>query len=241
MHPSKQTIVLPTDDGFHPTVNGRNGWNLSEIYDVGEKLGHGGFGTVYMGTHSFAEQEDKDGNIVAADWKNVAIKHTNPNVLDLRDAHGEITDYGRLEQFCQEVKTLLKLKEGSPTICPVLYLHEVFMVGRHFYAVTDKLEQRLDEWRREEELVTEKMVIDICKTILTAIDFMHSRNVVHRSLVLQNIMFRKRGDFRSLKIIDFGLARVLGPAETARDFCGNMGYIAPVRCCFCFFLSTLDL
>ena len=236
--PNRPPILLPTEAGFHPTVNGRNGWNLRDIYEVGEKLGRGAFGTVYMGTHQFAQQDDEDVDTVVADWKHVAIKRTKPNVLDLRDASGVITDYGRLEQFYQELTTLLKLKERSPTICPVLYLYEIFISGRDVYMVTDKLEKTLDEWRREVDFVTEKMAIEICKTVLTAIDFMHSRNVVHRGLKLQDIMFRKRGDFRSLKIIDFGLARVLEPAEMARDFCGSLGYIAPVRFHFCFIVSA---
>ena len=230
MPTSRPPLLLPTDAGFHPTVNGRNGWTLSDIYEVGEELGRGAFGAVFKGIHKFAIQEDDEGDTLAADWKQVAIKRTTPNSLDLRDARGEITEYSRLERRCQEVKTLLKLKEGSPTMSPVLYLYEIFMSGRDFYMVTDKLEQELDEWRGEVELFTEKMAIDICKTVLMAVDFMHSRNVVHRDLKLQNMMFRKRGDFRTLKIVDFGLARVLEPAETARDFCGSIGYIAPVRC-----------
>ena len=230
MPTSRPPLLLPTDAGFHPTVNGRNGWTLSDIYEVGEELGRGAFGAVFKGIHKFAMHEDDEGDTLAADWKQVAIKRTTPNSLDLRDARGEITEYSRLERRCQEVKTLLKLKEGSPTMSPVLYLYEIFMSGRDFYMVTDKLEQELDEWRGEVELFTEKMAIDICKTVLMAVDFMHSRNVVHRDLKLQNMMFRKRGDFRTLKIVDFGLARVLEPAETARDFCGSIGYIAPVRC-----------
>jgi len=46
-------------------------------------------------------------------------------------------------------------------------------------------------------------------------------------------MLKKKDDYRSLKIVDFGLARVLEPAETVRDFCGSIGYIAPVRLASC--------
>ena len=40
-------------------------------------------------------------------------------------------------------------------------------------------------------------------------------------------MFRKKGDFRSLKIVDFGLARVLDEDESLNDMCGTQAYWSP--------------
>lgn len=223
----KPPLILPNEPDFHPTANGRNGWKFAEIYEAGTELGRGAFGAVYIGTHKFASEPDEDGDDFAPDWKRVAIKRTRPNSLDLRDGR-EIKHYGQLERRCQEVKTLIRLQEGSATMSPVLFLYEIFMSGKDFYMVTELLEQELDDWRIEADMFTEKMAIDICRNILLGIDFMHSRKVIHRDIKLQNIMFRKKGDFNTLKIVDFGLARVLEEGETARDFCGSIGYISPV-------------
>ena len=35
---------------------------------------------------------------------------------------------------------------------------------------------------------------------------MHSEGVIHRDLKPENIMFQRKGDLKSLKIIDFGLS-----------------------------------
>ena len=71
------------------------------------------------------------------------------------------------------------------------------------------------------------MAIDICRTILNAIDLMASRGVVHRDITMQNILFCVDGDFQTLKIVDFALARVLDnervyQVRSARDLHGHV-------------------
>jgi serine/threonine protein kinase len=51
--------------------------------------------------------------------------------------------------------------------------------------------------------------------------------VVHRDIKL----IRSTADFKSLKLVDFGLSRILGENEQVRDFCGSVGYIAPEIYC----------
>jgi calcium/calmodulin-dependent protein kinase I len=169
----------------------------------------------------------------------VAIKKTTPTVLDRRDAGGRIRTTTDVEAREQEVKTLLLLRGTTaatapgvdPTTLPVLYLYEYFWdynktSGRgDIYLVTDLLGQQLDDWRNSCTVFTETIAIDVCRAILHGIEYMHDRGVVHRDLTMPNILFSSNG--RTLKIIDFTLARVLGEGEVSRDFCGTGGYIAP--------------
>lgn len=171
-----------------------------------------------MATHRMATN--------SASRRNFAIKQTRPNLLDLRDGR-VIRSYDDLEIYCEEIKVLVHLRQGSPRTSNVLHLYEYYLGGPDVYLITELLDQDLDKWRQECEVFTERMAIDISKSILSSLKFISERNVVHRDIKLQNILFKSSNDFKSLKLIDFGLSRILGENEQVRDFCGSVGYIAP--------------
>jgi serine/threonine protein kinase len=77
------------------------------------------------------------------------------------------------------------------------------------YLVTELLGQELDDRKAQCGVVSERMAIDKSRTVLQSIDFCVSRGVVHRDIKLQNVLFRINGNFRTLQLVDFGLARVL--------------------------------
>lgn len=66
------------------------------------------------------------------------------------------------------------------------------------------------------------------RALLGALEHLHSQNVAHRDVKLENVMFAVRGDWRTLRLVDFGLAM---RGKTSRDKmsaqCGSPGYIAP--------------
>lgn len=106
-------------------------------------------------------------------------------------------------------------------------MYEYFFVEStlQFCLVTELLESPLDEWRNSVEIL-ERDAIEITKVILKGLVYIHKRGVVHRDLKPQNILFGKNGKFETLKICDFGLAKVLGRNDSVTDFCGTPGYIA---------------
>ena len=181
-------------------------------------MGRGAFGAVFKGTHRHGSDD--------APWTNVAIKQTQPNQLDLRNGR-VVRNYDDLESFCEEVKVLIRLRQGSPQTSNVLYLYEYFLVGKDVFLITELLSQDLEKWRQDCTLFKERMAIDICRSVLRSLIFLGQRNVVHRDIKLQNVLFRSSGDFSSLKLVDFGLSRVLEEDEFLRDFCGSIGYIPP--------------
>jgi len=57
-----------------------------------------------------------------------------------------------------------------------------------------------------------------------AIGYLHMKGIAHRDLKLENILLDQNG---YLKIIDFGLAKMLSDGEQAASFCGTPEYLAP--------------
>jgi serine/threonine protein kinase len=192
------------------------------------QCGKGAFGDVYIATHKYAASSAHR----KAKWKKVAIKKTAPTVLDKRGGV-RIWTYDHVEDKCQEIKSLIRLREDNLHYSCVLSLYEYYWTYNHssgkgtLHMVTELLGQELEVWRQNQNALLESTVKKISGVILNALDYISSRNVVHRDIKLQNILFRVNGDIKTLKLVDFGLAKVIEGNYKATDFCGSLGYIAP--------------
>lgn len=60
-----------------------------------------------------------------------------------------------------------------------------------------------------------------------AVRYLHSYNIVHRDLKLENVMMSDSSNQAHPKIVDFGLAKMIGPNEKADEPFGTLGYVAP--------------
>ena len=60
--------------------------------------------------------------------------------------------------------------------------------------------------------------------IVLAIGELHAKGIAHRDLKLENIMVDEKG---YIKIIDYGLAKILSENELATSYCGTPEYLAP--------------
>ena len=66
--------------------------------------------------------------------------------------------------------------------------------------------------------------------ILSAVQYMHSKEVVHRDLKLRNIVFDDKGKHGKLKIIDFGLSEIINNQnknDLDNTVYGTLYYLAP--------------
>lgn len=62
---------------------------------------------------------------------------------------------------------------------------------------------------------------------MSGLQYLHSYGIVHRDLKLENIMMTDATNKAVPKLVDFGLAKMIGPNEMAEEPFGTLGYVAP--------------
>lgn len=80
----------------------------------------------------------------------------------------------------------------------------------------------------EKEYFSELEAREATKAIIDAIAYCHSQGILHRDIKPENLLLQsKELGISSLKIADFGLARLLEEGSLASTTCGTPGYVAP--------------
>ena len=80
----------------------------------------------------------------------------------------------------------------------------------------------------EKEQFSEFEAREATKTIIDAIYYCHQKDICHRDIKPENLLLQsKEQGISSLKIADFGLARLLDEESFASTTCGTPGYVAP--------------
>jgi serine/threonine protein kinase len=83
--------------------------------------------------------------------------------------------------------------------------------------------------RLQAEGVTPQQAVAIALATCAALDFAHERGVLHRDIKPDNLLFTAG---RMLKVIDFGIAKVVGASMATRvgETLGTPAYMAPEQC-----------
>lgn len=75
---------------------------------------------------------------------------------------------------------------------------------------------------RRDFKITEDKARSIAHQIASALYYLHSYGIVHRDLKLENILMVDMNNDSELKLVDFGLSKILGPNETSTDPFGTL-------------------
>jgi non-specific serine/threonine protein kinase len=143
----------------------------------------------------------------------VAIKFLAPGLTDnpqLRD------------QFMQEARLASSL--DHPSICTIYEVdetedHQLFLVMAYYLGET--LSQKLISGPLPVETS-----VDFSRQLLSGLTRAHESGIIHRDIKPSNLLVTHRNE---LKILDFGLARLLEEAAWTQSggFAGTVGYMAP--------------
>ncbi|XP_012260830.2 ribosomal protein S6 kinase alpha-5 isoform X2 [Athalia rosae] len=123
---------------------------------------------------------------------------------------------------CGREANLLKTCQGHPNIVKLIEVHQD---RAHTYLVMELLKG--GELMRKSKPFSEIQASRIMRQLASAVRFMHSRGVVHRDLKPENIVFAQTGDDSSIKVVDFGFARIRRGREPLHTPCFTLPYAAP--------------
>ena len=157
-------------------------------YRVIAPIGRGGMGGVF-------EVEDEQG-------RRLALKST------LQDHGGaEIT-----RRFAREANAL-RLLDHPNLIAAV----DVFVEAGQLYLVMEKIDGRPLTRRiaDTEDPLTPRIALVLARQILDGVDHAHTRGFVHRDLKPDNVLLQPMGGWERVKLIDFGIVKLLGDAAAA--------------------------
>lgn len=170
----------------------------TDFYRAGKMLGKGAFGKVSLGMHKLSR-------------KLVAIKSINKEYL---------SEEKQKNKVMHEVGILLRMRHPS-----VVKLFETFETGRHILLVMELCAGGdLLNYVRKRRKLDEDCAKVIFKQIIEGLGYIHSKNILHRDIKLDNILLDGKG---KVKIADFGVSKVVKPGEIMLEQCGTPAYIAP--------------
>jgi Protein kinase domain/PEGA domain len=175
-------------------------------YLITEYIGGGGFGSVFK-----AEDTTQPGRIVAI--KELHKKHTRNSVIKQR--------------FFQEAVAMARLDHPN--------LPRLFTFGEDngcYYLVMEFISGRVlaDELRENGPMPADPAAA-ILAQVLEAVSYAHRNGIIHRDLKPDNIILIDEGGRLRVKVLDFGIARLVGGESLtlAGEGFGTPAYMSPER------------
>ncbi len=191
---------MPHDDQSHATSTGalQAGDVFAERYEVVGQLGIGGTSAVYKV------------------WDRLPKEMIALKIIDAAAAENPTM----LDYFKRELSVARKLAHRN-----VVRIHDLGEHRGQFYISMEYIEGRtLAALLTQRKRLNVTQFLVIFDQLCDGLAYVHSRGVIHRDIKPQNIMADKDG---SLKLMDFGLARIVSSRPTMGIAVGTPAYMSP--------------
>jgi serine/threonine protein kinase len=175
--------------------------NFFDYYEMLDDLGEGIFGSVKLGV----EKKTKE---------RVAIKIIKKNKTKQSD----------IELVRTEIDVMKLCHHPN-----VVHLLDHFENAEYIFIVMEYIRGgRLTDYMKEKKFnFTEKRAAEIIYQIAQGVKYLHKYGIIHRDLKPDNIMLTEASDKGQIKIMDFGLSKILGKKEKTVDGFGTLTFVSP--------------
>lgn len=98
-------------------------------------------------------------------------------------------------------------------------------VGDHIYFISDYFEGRtLNSLRFSKSRIS--LIYDVVVQICYALNALHSQDILHKDLKLENVLYRMEGPQILINLIDYGFSKI-NPTQDNQNVTGSLPYLAP--------------
>ena len=175
--------------------------NLLEIYEIKDILGRGSFSLVKQGINKFTKE------IVAVK----IMDKKKMNTARLESARTEI----EIMKICQHPYIIHFI--DSYETADFIYIFMEYCNGGTFYKFL----------KNRNFILKEEVAVSLAHKICMAVYYFHSFGITHRDLKPENILMTSEDENADIKILDFGLSKIIGPNEKCSEPYGTIIYCAP--------------
>jgi len=158
--------------------------NIFDVYDVLPGiLGTGNYGCVRECQHRYTGQK-------------YAVKTIDKSKI------------ARLDHIHREIQLLRSVDHSG-----VMKMVDCYEDADYVHIVTEKytggeLFDKIVDNTHEHGCLPEDQAVKIIKSLLEAVQYLHSNDIVHRDIKPENVLFESNEEGSSIKLIDFGLSRM---------------------------------
>uniref|UniRef100_A0A7E4VJZ0 non-specific serine/threonine protein kinase n=1 Tax=Panagrellus redivivus TaxID=6233 RepID=A0A7E4VJZ0_PANRE len=167
------------------------------FYEVEGTIGRGNFAVVKAAKHRVTRTD-------------VAIKIVDKRRLDEEN----------LTKVYREIEVLKKIRHPN-----IIKLYQVMETSNMIYLVTEYAPQgEIFDLIAKQGRLSENDAREKFWQIISAVDYLHKHNIVHRDLKAENLLLDSSFHIR---LADFGFSNYYDKNDTLKTFCGSPPYAAP--------------